>query len=53
MVHRPDVTFNLINNTKMFNGVMDDLVTKPYIPQKKYFNESVANSLRGIVNFGF
>ena len=44
-----------INNPKMFNGETDDLAAKPYIPQKKYFNESVANALRGnigIVNFG-
>ena len=31
----------------MFNGETDDLAAKPYIPQKKYFNESVANALRG------
>ena len=31
----------------MFNGTTDDLATKPYIPQKNYFNESVANALRG------
>ena len=44
-----------INNPKMFNGETDDLAAKPYIPQKKYFNESVANALRGnigMVNFG-
>ena len=39
----------------MFNGVTDDLAAKPYIPQKNYFNEIVANDLGGnigIVNFG-
>ena len=39
----------------MFNGATDDLAVKPYIPQKKYFNEFVANVLRddiGIVIFG-
>ena len=39
----------LINNPKMFNGETDGLAAK------KYFNESVANALRGnigIVNFG-
>ena len=50
------VHLNLINNPKIFNGETDDLAAKPYIPQKKkYFNESVANALRGnigMVNFG-
>ena len=39
----------------MFNGVTDDLAAKPYIPQKKNFNEIVANALCGNigrVNFG-
>ena len=39
----------------MFNVVTDDLAAKPYIPQKNYFSEIVANALRnniGIVNFG-
>ena len=30
----------------MFNVVTDDLAEKPYIPQKKYFYEFVANVLR-------
>ena len=30
----------------MFNGETDDLALKPYIPQKKYFYEFVANVLR-------
>ena len=46
---------NLINNPRMFNGATDDLSVKPYIPQKNYLNEFVANVLRddiGIVIFG-
>ena len=31
---------------KMFNLETDDLALKPYIPQKKYFYEFVANILR-------
>ena len=30
----------------MFNGVVDDLAMKPYIPHKIDFNEFVANVLR-------
>ena len=30
----------------MFNLATDNLAMKPYIPQKKYFNEFVANNLR-------
>ena len=30
----------------MFNLEIDDLAEKPYIPQKKYFYEFVANVLR-------
>ena len=30
----------------MFNGAIVDLAEKPYIPQKKYFYEFVANVLR-------
>ena len=35
----------LINNPRMFNLGIDDLAKKPYIPQKKYFYEFVANVL--------
>ena len=45
---------NLINNRRMFNLEIDDLAEKPYIPQKLYFNEFVANVWRdniGIVIF--
>ena len=37
---------SLINNPKMFNLETDDLALKPYIPQKKYFYEFVANVFR-------
>ena len=33
----------LINNPRMFNLGIDDLAKKPYIPQKFYFYEFVAN----------
>ena len=36
----------------MFNGATDDLAVKPYIPQKKYFNEFVANVLRDDIGIG-
>ena len=36
---------NLINNPRMFNLGIDDLAEKPYIPQKIYFYEFVANVL--------
>ena len=36
----------LINNRRMFNLEIDNLAEKPYIPQKKYFYEFVANVLR-------
>ena len=36
----------LINNRRIFNVVTDDLAEKPYIPQKNYFYEFVANVLR-------
>ena len=39
----------LINNPRMFNGVLFDLAEKPYIPQKIYFNEFVANVLRDVI----
>ena len=39
-------TIYLINNRRMFNGVTDDLTAKPYIPQKNYSYEFVANVLR-------
>ena len=37
--------WNLINNPRMFNLGIDDLAEKPYIPQKNYFYEYVANVL--------
>ena len=39
---------NLINNPRMFNGAIVDLAEKPYIPQKIYFNEFVANVMRDV-----
>ena len=39
------VRINLINNPRMFNLGIDDLAEKPYIPQKIYFYEFVANVL--------
>ena len=33
----------------MFNGVLFDLAEKPYIPQKFYFNEFVANVMRDVI----
>ena len=37
---------DLINNPRMFNLGIDNLAEKPYIPQKNYFYEFVANVLR-------
>ena len=31
---KPNLYFHLINNPRMFNGVLFDLAEKPYIPQK-------------------
>ena len=33
----------------MLNGAIVDLAKKPYIPQKFYFNEFVANVMRDVI----
>ena len=37
----------------MFNGAIFDLAEKPYIPQKNYFNEFVANVMRDVIGILF